>query len=151
MTGSTAAFWDSSALNPVLVNESTTPWAIEMATRFTFVVWWATPVEIHSAIARVRRGGDLDDQAYQLALSQLAEIRRNWREVLPSDAIREEAKALLDTYPLRAADSLQLAAALIWCRNRPTGRNFLCADTRLAEAATAAGFTVLRPDPPTGN
>jgi predicted nucleic acid-binding protein len=145
LTGSTAAFWDSSALNPLLVNEPTTPWANAMATRFALAVWWATPVEIHSAIARVRRSGELDDHAHRLALNNLAQIQRDWQEILPSDAIRDQAQAILGLYPLRAADSLQLAAALIWCRNRPTGRNFLCADTRLAEAATTAGFTVLRP------
>ncbi len=75
----------------------------------------------------------------------LQALADRWREVLPSDAVRDQAQALLGLYPLRAADSLQLAAALAWCRNRPTGRTFLCADTRLAEAAAAAGFTILRP------
>ena len=145
MSSKTLAFWDTSALNPLLVSEPTSPWARAMATQFTPVVWWATPVEIHSAIARVHRSGRFDDLARKLALNRLAEMRRDWLDILPSDAVRDQAQALLGLYPLRAADSLQLAAALAWCRNRPTGRTFLCADTRLAEAASAAGFTVLRP------
>ena len=145
MSSKASAFWDSSALNPLLVSEPTSQWARAMATQFTPVVWWATPVEIHSAIARVHRSGRLDDLARKLALNRLVEMRRDWLDILPSDAIRDQAQALLDLYPLRAADSLQLAAALAWCRNRPTGRTFLSAATRLAEAATAAGFTVLRP------
>lgn len=145
MSSKIFAFWDSSALNPLLVSEPTSPWARAMATQFTPVVWWATPVEIHSAIARVHRSGRFDDLARKLALNRLAEMQRDWQEILPSDAVRDQAQTLLDTYPLRAADSLQLAAALIWCRNRATGRNFLCADSRLAEAAAVAGFTVLRP------
>ena len=46
-------------------------------------------------------------------------------------------------YPLKAADSLQLAAALTWCDNRPSGRTFLCGDKRLAEAAKAVGFSIV--------
>lgn len=55
------------------------------------------------------------------------------------------AVAVLELYTLRAADSLQLATALVWCRNRPAGRIFICADDRLCDAAAQAGFTVLRP------
>jgi hypothetical protein len=44
---------------------------------------------------------------------------------------------------LRALDSFQLAAALVWCKEMPRGRQFVCCDVRLAEAATKAGFDVL--------
>ena len=77
MTSKTFAFWDTSALNPLLVSEPTSPWARAMATQFTPVVWWATPVEIHSAIARVHRSGRLDDLARKFALNRLTEMRRN--------------------------------------------------------------------------
>ena len=45
---------------------------------------------------------------------------------------------------LRAADALQLAAALVWCRQRPHGRAFVVADDGLSDAAEAEGFTVIR-------
>lgn len=123
----TIAFWDSSALNPLFVDEPTSPWAMSLARRFSPAVWWATPVEIHSAIARVRRAGGLDDSATQLALRRVHAMHRDWHEVSPSDEARDMAVAVLDRYPLRAADSLQLAAALIWCRSRPAGTEFyLC-------------------------
>ncbi len=69
----------------------------------------------------------------------------SWQEVLPSEEVRVEARRLLYTYPLRAADSLQLAAAMIWCSKRPQGRIFICGNVRLSEAAANAGFTVLKP------
>jgi hypothetical protein len=50
---------------------------------------------------------------------------------------------MLARYPLRGADSLQLAAALTWCQARPAGRNFICGDQRMSEAARSAGFAVL--------
>jgi hypothetical protein len=87
----------------------------------------------------------MDDRARKAALDRFQAMRQDWYEVVPSDAVRDRAESLLHTYPLRAADSLQLAAALVWCRNRPKGRTFISADTRLCEAAAHAGFTVLSP------
>ena len=43
---------------------------------------------------------------------------------------------------LRAADALQLAAALVWAKQLPRKRLFVCFDGRLAEAAGKEGFTV---------
>jgi predicted nucleic acid-binding protein len=47
-----------------------------------------------------------------------------------------------DRYGVRAADAVQLAAALVWCRERPNRRPFICVDERLCRAATEAGFAV---------
>ena len=44
------------------------------------------------------------------------------------------------TYVLLPA---KLAAALVWCKEQPRGRLFVCCDARLVEAATKAGFDVL--------
>jgi predicted nucleic acid-binding protein len=89
--------------------------------------------------------GTLKASSRQEAILRLQHLILQWDEIHPADAVRDRAATLLDTYPLSAADGLQLAAALVWCRERPIGRTFLCADTRLAEAATHAGFTVLSP------
>lgn len=107
------------------------------------VVWWGTAVEVYSAIARSMRTGLVDAVEAQLAASALEKIQSTWRRILPDDDVQRKARTLLDLYPLRAADALQLAAALTWCRDRPTGRTFLCGDKRLADAVQAAGFTVL--------
>lgn len=140
-----AAFWDSSALTPLFVDEPGSPWAGSLAREFSPVVWWATAVEILSAIARLRRTGKLDELGRLSALDHLRAMRSVWDEVAPSDTVRDQTEQLLDLYPLRAADGLQLAAALVWCRNRPRGRTFITADARLAQAATQAGFSVLSP------
>jgi len=65
-----------------------------------------------------------------------------WSVIAPSAKIGFEARALLERYPLRAADALQLAAALEWCEGKPTGNVFLTFDKRLREAAGLAGFTL---------
>jgi uncharacterized protein len=98
---------------------------------------------VSSAIARLRRQGDLNDREKGGALSRLDVLAHSWREILPTDRLRERATELLDQYELRAADSLQLAAALVWCHERPSRRHFLCADRRLLDAARAEGFSVI--------
>jgi hypothetical protein len=58
-------------------------------------------------------------------------------------ALCAKALRLLGVHPLRAADALQLAAALILVRDDPAGRAFVCLDERLREAALLEGFRVL--------
>ena len=137
------AFWDSSALVPLCVHESASRRAHAQLGKFLPVVWWGSLVEVHRAIARLHRLGKLNDAEKQKAGSQLAVLNRGWREILPGDPLRDLATRLLDAYELRAGDSLQLAAALTWCQQRPARRDFLCADERLSKAALAAGFSVL--------
>jgi len=139
------AFWDSSAVIPLCIQERTSNEVKRLAKQFAPVVWWATTVEIRSAIARLHRSGKLDDAGRQAALNRLAVLSRGWREVLPSDKLRDQAGILVDMYSLRAADSLQLASAIIWCQQRPAQRKFVSSDLRLCEAAAQVGFAIVIP------
>ena len=139
----TPAFWDSSALVPLCIYESATRQARSHLRRFTPVVWWGTLVEVHSAISRLHRKAGLSDVEKRGALTRLEVMSRGWREILPSDRLRDLAADLLDKYELRAADSFQLAAALMWCQQRPSKRTFVCGDERLSKAAELAGFSIV--------
>ena len=139
------AFWDASALIPICTRQPTTPSVHRLAAQFSCAVWWGSPVEIHSGIARLLRTAEIDSEGKRQSLRALAALCEGWNEIYPSELLREHAFNVLATYPLRAADSLQLAAALIWCNNKPTNRTFITADIRLADAATLAGFTVITP------
>ena len=77
------------------------------------------------------------------ARDQVTSFLDSWTEILPCSALRRRAIRLVATHDLRAADSLQLAAALTWADQDPEGREFVCLDQRLALAARAEGFTVL--------
>jgi predicted nucleic acid-binding protein len=138
------AFWDSSALVPLCIHEITSRQAQYHLHRLLPVVWWASLVEVHSAISRLRRGGKLSEVEKRGDLSRLDTLSRGWREILPGDQLRSLAARLLDAYELRAADSLQLAAALTWRQERPSKRNFVCGDEHLGKAADSAGFSVLQ-------
>ena len=105
------------------------------------MVWWGSVVECASAISRVLRANHLAEKDARNAHALLRELRTTWFEVQPGDAVREQALRLLRLHPLRAADALQLAAALEWSGTPPVG-GFVTFDRRLREAAVREGFMV---------
>jgi predicted nucleic acid-binding protein len=137
------AFWDASALVPLCVHEAATLAAVSHLKKLSPVVWWGSPIEIQSAICRLHRERMLTDAGMQSAAARLDVLSRTWREVSAGDKVRELALDLLNHHPLKAADSVQLAASLIWCDGRPARRAFVCGDQRLSRAAQSVGFAVL--------
>jgi len=139
-------FWDTSAVIPLCVDEEQTQIVRDIAKKDgALVVWGGSIVESYSAFARLRRDRSLSPDDEAEGLTVLSELADSWTEIEPSDDIREITRRLLQNYPLRAADSLQLAAALVWCDKTPKGHHFVCLDIRLREAAVREGFTVLPP------
>ena len=137
-------FWDSSALLPLIVSEATTASARASLTADpVMIVWWGTRIECASALARLERDGALDAVGASRAFDNLATLASVWHEVDAGDMLRECAIRLLRVHPLRAADAVQLAAAVIAAEMRPTSLEFVTADRRLADAARKEGFAVL--------
>jgi predicted nucleic acid-binding protein len=143
LKSATAAFWDASALVPICVHQPGTREARAYLAKFNPIIWWGSLIEVQSAICRLSREDAISDANKQGALLRLRALSRMWREVLPDNDLRELAIAVLEKYSLRAGDSLQLAAALIWCQQRPSKRVFICTDRKLGAAAAKAGFSVL--------
>jgi predicted nucleic acid-binding protein len=136
-------FWDSSALVPLCVRQTTSQSFRQLWRQSSrVIVWSGASVEIRSALARLHRENEIDAKGLQFAVRRLEAMRRQWREIITGDKLRSIAEELPDTYSLRALDSFQLAAALVWCKEKPKGRLFICDDTRLSEAAQKSGFTV---------
>ena len=138
------AFWDTSALVPLCVRQGMTPRAIALYKLHDVVVWWATPVEIASSLARLIRMKQLERSDWTRARKLANRLADSWSMIQPSDALRAKATQLVDNYDLRAADSFQLAAALEWCEDAPQGRVFLTADRQLREAARSSGFEAIQ-------
>jgi len=137
-------FWDSSALVPLFVREERSPLVDALVEEDpAMVVWWASPVECGSAAHRLRREGVFPLAEAAQLLTGLAAAIEAADVVVPGDEVCARALGLLAVHPLRAADALQLAAALLWCRGRTAGRDFVCMDGRLRTAALLEGFTVL--------
>jgi len=135
-----SAFWDTSALVPLCVRQTSTPRAVTLYKSCDAVVWWTTPVEIASALARLMRMKQLDSSDWTKARKLAAALAEVWSVIQPSDAVRAKGIQLVDRYDLRAADALQLAAALEWCEDAPQDRIFLTADQKLRQAAMLSGF-----------
>lgn len=105
-------------------------------------IWWASPIECQSALYRRRREGDLPSPLLEQALRLLAALVEDVDVVKPTAELRERAGRLLSSHPLRAADALQLAAALVSCDDTPFDETFVALDQRLREAALREGFTI---------
>lgn len=136
---------------PLLFAEPHTSFARALLERDEHVVvWWSTYVECCSAISRSRRVGKQSEEAQSRAVASLDLLRQAWYEITPAEEIRKHARRLLEVHPLRAADALQLAAAIQWSGHR-AGGELVSFDTRLAEAARREGFKVIPMDGATGS
>jgi len=134
-------FWDTSAIVPLCIHQAMTARVRRIiSTDPGMVVWWGAPVEIQRALGRLAREGALNASALIQARTRLAVLRRTWREVLPSQRVRDLAEGLPAHQPVNAGDAFQLAAALLWCREQPRGRSFVSLDRRLSLTAEALGF-----------
>lgn len=139
-------FWDTSALVPLLVEEATSQSCRSLLQdKLPMVVWALTRTELSSALWRRARAGDIRQVDVPIALKRLAALATRWNEVTDLDLVRDRADRLLAVHPLRAADALQLAAALVVCEERPKGRDFITSDGALASCAQAEGFNVVVP------
>ena len=137
-------FWDTSALLPLLVEEPRSPAMIALLRADpAAAVWWLTPVECWSALARLEREQRLTEEQVAAAAGLLDESKRRWTEVPPIERVRDQAARLLRLHPLRAGDALQLAAALVLSDFEPHTLPLVTLDDRLASAARREGFTVL--------
>ena len=136
------AFWDASALVPLCIPGQATARQRQSLRESKPVVWWGTALEVHGAIVRLGRQGYLSSSQQRAAAERLARLRLTWREVQPTERVRELAEEQIEKYELRSGDALQLAAALVWCGQRPKRRSFFCRDRRLNAAARQAGFEV---------
>jgi predicted nucleic acid-binding protein len=139
-------FWDTSAAIPLLIEEpASAACRRELRADSAMAVWALTRTEIVSAVRRRERAGDLAAAEVVSALRRCEARAARWTEVDALDEVRRRAERLLAVHSLRAADALQLGAALALFEDRPRGRAFLTRDAGLANAAGREGFLVIVP------
>lgn len=137
-------FWDSSAVLPLLVEEQRSPVLTDVFRDDpAAAVWWGTLIECSSALARLERERVLSERDWEVAHARLIHAAKGWTEVPPLERVREQARRLVRLHPLRAADSLQLAAAVVLADFEPATLPFVTLDSRLAAAARREGFEVM--------
>ncbi len=140
-------FWDTSAVVPLLVREAAASPALSKLAKKDpqMIVWWGTPVECVSALSRLEREWPSAGGAVERALKRLDALGRIWHEVQPVEEVRRLSRRLLRVHPLRAADALQLAAAIAASRNNPPDLPLVTLDQRLLDVARREGFPIEGP------
>jgi predicted nucleic acid-binding protein len=137
-------FWDSSALVPLVVQQ---PVSAEVerwiAADAAVVAWTLTPVELVSAVRGLLQAGALVERAAREAEEMVRDLAARAHVVSDIERVKTIATRVLRVHPLRAADSLQLGAALAWSDGHADGAVLHTFDQRLAEAASREGFRVL--------
>ncbi len=137
-------FWDTSAVVPLISEETTSDMVSDLLQEDTdLTVWWGTWVECAVAISRLLREGRLDEEGERETRTALDGLAAAWTEIEPTDGIRLSAMILSQDHPLKAADCLQLPAALRWCEGDTSDATFVCLDDRLRQSASDEGFYVL--------
>jgi predicted nucleic acid-binding protein len=137
-------FWDASAIVPLLFSECwSEPTRKLLRADPAMVVWWGSRIECVSALRRRERKDQLGATGARQALALLDALAGGWSELLPSEALRAQAERALAVHPVRAADALQLGAALTWRREPARSAEFVCLDERLRDAASREGFALL--------
>jgi hypothetical protein len=137
-----SVFWDANALAHVCVPGQITRTARELVRADVIAIWWGTPLEVRSVLNRAHREAAISSAANRASGERASELLSGCLMIPPTDVVKELAFAQLDRFPLKASDALQLAAALVWCKQIPRGRRFICNDRQLLTAATASGFEV---------
>ena len=136
-------FWDSSAVVPLLVAQPSSAAADSwIAQDADIALWTLTSVEVISALRRLVREGTVRESVAAKAEHRAEELVAASHVVVDVEGAKEAAHRLLRLHTLRAADALQLAAALLWARGAPNGRTLHTFDERLALAAVREGFHV---------
>ena len=147
-----SVYLDTSALLKLYVEEDGTERVartVEEAEHGRAIILDLAPLEARSAIRRRERGGDIASADADRVLRQIEDDASALFLVQPStSAVMEEAARLIDRHPLRAYDALQLAGCLVVREGMPEPVTFVCADTRLCEAAANEGLETLNPVAP---
>ncbi len=139
------SFWDTSAVVPLLIREPASRSADKVfAATSRMVIWTFTPVEAFSAFCRLRRERRLSRDGLARSEERLDELVAACAVVREIDGVKRFARRLLRSHSIRAADAMQLGAALCWSAGIPENRTVVVADGPLADAAANEGFRVQR-------
>jgi uncharacterized protein len=143
-------FVDTSAIAKRYVVENGTGWVrglIQPAAGNVTTISELTTVELFSLLARKRREGVLSAvQIGQVQQTFLSHVRGEYLVVLLDSAIVAHARDLVNKYPLRSLDAIQLASAMHVQHLLGEPLTFISADRNLLSASAAEGFSTDDPN-----
>jgi predicted nucleic acid-binding protein len=136
---------DTSALLKAYVEEEGSPLIrdqLGQADRLTTSA--ITYVEVHTALARRRHGGDLPPAEYRKAMRSFEEDWERFLRLDVGDAVLREAARLGTEHVLRAYDAIHLGSAVLLRSQLGTDIMLASWDVELDAAAARERFSVLR-------
>ena len=142
-------YFDTSALVKLYLVEQGSDVVIGLASDQSFdrlAILDLSLVEFRSMVRRRERAREISSDQAELIV-ELVEAHASSTFLVQSTTreIQDEARRLLDTRPLRTLDALQLAGCLSVRVTAVPPLTFVCADTRLCEAASLEGIDTINP------
>lgn len=141
---------DTSALNRRYLNETGAVWVrswIRPAAGNVITVSDLAAIEGFSAYARLRRENRLTPLRHARVQSLLLwHIEREYLVIPLIETVLSQARRLINAYPLRTLDAIQLASAEYAVSMLQEPITFITGDVRLKTAAVVEGFTVDDPN-----
>ena len=142
-------FLDTSALVKLYVQEPGTDRLLPLISdrpENRFAVLTIAVVEIHSAIRRRQRAGDIDTEVATAILENVqSHMETRFIRQAVNETVIDTALEMIDRYALRAYDAVQLAGCLVLCGIAAESFTFVCSDHRLLEAARSEQLKVFDP------
>ncbi len=142
-------FLDATALTPLFVRGPGTDFMMRLMEEIEDnrkLIAAGTPLEVYAALKRGETEGALSEQdgAQARAILRTESARMVQQPLNP--AVLEAARQMLDQHPLRAAEAIQLGAAVV-AREMlvDVAIVFVASSAPLLSAAQAEGFEVLNP------
>ncbi len=144
-------YLETSALVKLYVRESGTERLLRLTARASnhrFAVLTLARVEMHSAVRRRQRDGDIDGPVAERLLSQFEQhLESRFIKQVLNDSLIDLATSFVNRHALRAYDAVQLAGCLMLKENSAIDEpNFVCSDQRLLQAAESEGLVCFDPD-----
>ena len=141
-------YLETSALVKLYVREPGTDRLLRLASRTTdhrFAVLVLAQVEFRSAIRKRQRLGDIEESIATRVIGRFEQhLETKFMRQILNDSVLDTAKELVDRYPLRAYDAVQLAGCVA-LQTISGGQEpvFVCADRQLLEAAESEGLQTM--------
>ena len=138
-------YYDTSALVKQYLQEAGSKLVLELLKSGERVYTASlTYAETHAAFSRRTREGRLTRETTKRLALRFDKDWESYDIVVLSENVFRLARQMLYRHPLRSADAIHLASALLLARTSPRSSwSFVCADGRLCDAAKSEGFQAI--------
>ncbi len=129
------AYFDTSALVKNYVQEAGSARVRRLLGSYEFISSGIAPIELHSALRRRHRQGEITGSDYSSILSRVEQDRLYWQLVEPTPQVLAKAEEIVLGGSFRTLDALHLASAITIRDSLRTALPFVTADDRQLAAA----------------